>query len=307
MFETYDLVNFGERLKKIRTCLGITQKQAADNCGVSIDTLRRIEKGRISSYFDTYVHLSKYYKVDLIALLSEYKKDDSALTLYNKIEIAIMNESKEELIQIYTSLEKFKNNIEPIAYKQLEYLLPVLIDYQENRRTNAKRNSVLIKKCIQLSIKDFSLETFQNERYNMFEMRLLLCLAATLSDINEYEISIKILTYLLDSYDTSIYASQVDIMLYIKTLALLSYIHFNRDDFESSLKYANEGIAFCKEKQCMYTLNLLLARKGAAMYHLGMNDYHQHFDSAIRLYEIKGEYQIAEKWLEIIKTRYTKI
>ena len=40
-----DYQKMGERLRKIRKCMGLTQEQVADNLNVGRDAILRIEKG----------------------------------------------------------------------------------------------------------------------------------------------------------------------------------------------------------------------------------------------------------------------
>ena len=47
MFNSYDMKQFGESLKKIRAKYNLTQKFISEQSGIHIDTLRRIENGLV--------------------------------------------------------------------------------------------------------------------------------------------------------------------------------------------------------------------------------------------------------------------
>ncbi len=80
-FCMYDKVSGGKRIKKLRDDLGKTQQQVADDVGISVDTIRKLEQGKRVPSVDVVCLLSKYFSTtaDYIILgstqIQEKRKD----------------------------------------------------------------------------------------------------------------------------------------------------------------------------------------------------------------------------------------
>lgn len=72
----YDLEAFGNELKDIRKSLRLTQKDVAKQTLISIDTLRRIENGKVMPKQETLDLMSVIFKRDLNELLLKYRLKD---------------------------------------------------------------------------------------------------------------------------------------------------------------------------------------------------------------------------------------
>ena len=59
MFAVYKLDQFGEKLRSIREKSNLTQKEVRDYTGISDESIRRIEKGRVIPKYETLEILSQ--------------------------------------------------------------------------------------------------------------------------------------------------------------------------------------------------------------------------------------------------------
>lgn len=61
----YNVVESGIRIKELRTARNITRQKLADEIGLSIDALRKIEKGINGAKIDTLVNIAEVFHVSL--------------------------------------------------------------------------------------------------------------------------------------------------------------------------------------------------------------------------------------------------
>jgi transcriptional regulator with XRE-family HTH domain len=64
------LINFGENLRKLRLSKGFTQEQLANELGIEISQISRIERGVINTSVTTLYAISKTLKIDVSDLFA---------------------------------------------------------------------------------------------------------------------------------------------------------------------------------------------------------------------------------------------
>ena len=64
------LISFGEKLRQFRLAKGFTQEQLANELGVEISQISRIERGVINTSVTTLYTISKTLKIDVSELFS---------------------------------------------------------------------------------------------------------------------------------------------------------------------------------------------------------------------------------------------
>ncbi len=100
-----DYRNIGERLKKLRIYLGLTQTQVADILNVGRDAILRIEKGERKIDLQELYNFSRLYNISIDELTSDEKK-------YNNTEVAFArgyNELSEKDKKEILGLIEYKN------------------------------------------------------------------------------------------------------------------------------------------------------------------------------------------------------
>lgn len=84
------MVNFGNRLKSLRTMRRLTQKQLADQAGVAISAISSYESGNRYPSYDVLISLSRIFHVSTDYLLGIDK--------HEKIDISDLNEEEVDVI-----------------------------------------------------------------------------------------------------------------------------------------------------------------------------------------------------------------
>jgi len=64
------LILFGENLKKVRKSKGFTQAELANDIGIEISQISRIERGVINTSISTIYEIAKALKVDIVDLFN---------------------------------------------------------------------------------------------------------------------------------------------------------------------------------------------------------------------------------------------
>ncbi len=306
MIKPYDSKSFGANVKALRSSLKVSLETVSRATTLSVDTLRRIERGTYEPKLVSLSLLSSYYKVDIFSLLSKYQSDSDTLYLHRLIEHALVSDSLEKLEQCKIEVLVANEQKSDIVYGQMLTLLDTLIAHQNDNGCVNNADVYLLKliACLQQTVPKFKLSHFNTYPYTFFELRILLFVATLLSNLKRYTEAIAITNYLLETYDTSIYADYDQISLYIKTIALLSYLYFLADKPQETLDATNKGIAVCTERHSFYHLHMLYSRKAVAMIKLDQPDYEIYFNHAFSLIKMQNNPELVEKWRVITKERY---
>ena len=70
----YDIVNSGERIKELRAARRMTRQQLAEQIGLSVDALRKIEAGVNGAKIDTLISIAELFHISLRVYLHLCKK-----------------------------------------------------------------------------------------------------------------------------------------------------------------------------------------------------------------------------------------
>ncbi len=81
--------NVANKFRKLREEKGFTQHQVADDMGVSISTISRLESNPSQLRFAYIIRLADYYEVSLGKLFSEYEKDSNDLFSEMRVQVSL--------------------------------------------------------------------------------------------------------------------------------------------------------------------------------------------------------------------------
>ena len=96
----YDIVNSGERIKELRAARRMTRQQLAEQIGLSVDALRKIEAGVNGAKIDTLISIAELVE----AFVSEIVFTD------NNIEVKILyDDFLKELLDVAEEREVGSN------------------------------------------------------------------------------------------------------------------------------------------------------------------------------------------------------
>lgn len=131
------LIAVGARLKGIRTSKGITQKQAAEDTGITQSFLSALESGKKSVCTAQIVSLIRYYNVTYEAVLGDYEGGSSLEDFSSCKNMEICSTLLSELVSDYSSLKTGTEN----CLKICTYVLLRAI-YSENPHNSQKIFSI---------------------------------------------------------------------------------------------------------------------------------------------------------------------
>lgn len=304
MFSDYELSEFSIRLKNIRNSLGYTRKFVSESIGINVDTLRKIENGYNIPRFDTLESLSHLYKTDLLQLLNNFKNNTTITYFYESINTYLINNNIDSLVNLYdefllwlkTNNNSLINQTELLQLK--DYFSILKMKFTDEKYTYEQAIEKLTA-TIQITSPKFSLSSWKVKNLNVLELRILYCIASFLLQSNRYKLSCEILIYISNKIDFICSSKLEAQFMLVKIYALIAYDYHMLDEHVKALEFAEKGIGLCLNFNIMECLPLLLARKGVAMFHLGITGYNELLNQAVVLLEIQNNRNLANKYREI--------
>lgn len=106
----YDIVESGLRIRELRVAKKMTRQSLADEIGVSVDALRKIEKGTNGAKIDTLVSIAERLRVSLDYLVCGYERGmelDGLFTGLNKAEKQFVLSMVHNVVE---NMELLRNN-----------------------------------------------------------------------------------------------------------------------------------------------------------------------------------------------------
>lgn len=312
MFSTYDLKGFSKRLKEIRKSLGYTQENVVLGTGLNSETIRKLENGITIPRYDTIEVLSLFYKVDLQNVLNNYKSSKDLLKYYDLVDYFLTDDNQTSVTETITEFQDFMNNNTNnlIETKELDQLnlffkgLALSYSDQFNRSIQEKAIDIYVE-AIKACNPNYLFEDWKTYKYNYLELRILFAIASLHGFLRNCELSNELLFFILKSMDESSNAKHYDKLLMIKLFTVISYNYHRIDVHEKALDYAQKGIDYCNKYFLMANLPVLLARKGVAMYYLGIGNFETYLDQSISLLLIQNNTKLVDDYTNVFK-RYRK-
>lgn len=77
----YDIVNSGERIKELRAARRMTRQQLAEQIGLSVDALRKIEAGVNGAKIDTLISIAELFHTIVEGVLAPMQKQEELTVL----------------------------------------------------------------------------------------------------------------------------------------------------------------------------------------------------------------------------------
>lgn len=310
MFASYNLKTFGLQLKKIRESIGYSQNDVQNLCGINTDTLRRIENGYTIPKYDTLELLSQIYKIDLLNILRKARSHEQLYSYYERLDSLISSYNIEILkdldkdFQAFVHSEESNKLVNNIIYSQFTLILKGIREYYQEDKAEVLNSLYTFEKAIKCSVSEFTIENFQEFNYNLFELRILLLVALALSEHKKYELSNKILNYILDEMISFSFNDIQVSLLIIKVYLKLAYNFHNLSEDEKTLEYAVKGIDYSVENNIMFALYALYYRKGIAEFMLSKEDYIDSLHKSIQILEIQEKFDLAKLYKDITLDKY---
>ncbi|MBO1265318.1 helix-turn-helix transcriptional regulator [Proteiniclasticum sp. SCR006] len=309
MFISYNLLEFGEKLKELRKSLGYSQVEIQKLAGVSSDGLRRIEKGEVIPRYETLELLSSIYKEDLLELLKNARSNKLLTEYHDELDdiITCYDDQKmkklEEDIRLGFTGKNESSIVNPNEVIQFLLLIRGASLYHSRFASDHKDARNILQDALKLTIPAFRLEDYKEYKYSYIELRILLLLSILIAEDQEVALSTKILYFILDRLKTSTTSKYQDFLI-IKIYTNISYNYHLEDNHKRVIKVANEGIAYCLSRELTHALNSLYYRKGIAEYKLRHKTYKSSLFSAFFILKMTGKEELLDIYLDVTEEQY---
>lgn len=297
----YNLIKFGKTLFEIRQTLTLSQEDVSYFAMINVETIRRIESGKVIPKQGTLDYLSALYKVDLNKLLLEFRLDDykELINVITNIELKLDADKYEDLKIELPTLQDLIDTTDNTFYKNLikQFILlieSVILNKQENKPHESYKK---LLNAINITSPHFSIYSYEDISYNTMEMRLLMNIALLLNKIESPEKSLEILEFCINRIKPN-----EDI--YPKICYNLSYAYHRLDKHNEALKYSGLGINYCMENRNYNGLNLLYFRKGIAEFLLGYDNYMDSLKRSLNQCELLGQDKLRDSFINNCKRIY---
>ncbi len=310
MFSSYDLEEFGKFLRLQRTNCKLSQKDVNTICDVSQETLRRIENGLVVPKFTTLELLSSIYRINLIKSLNNFKTSRNVYDIYSKIDelfLTRIEETKIDKIAMY--VEGIKEDSDKSNYVDFR-AVDNLVKFLEALRiyispdSNVDQGIKILTEILEFNRLKFSIDDINNEKFDVFEVRVLILLALFYSIKRDYQLSSNILLTAKDNIEKSFNTSIDTVKLIIKIFINVSYNYHKIAKHNEALNYANLGIEYCYDNSSMYCLSFLYFRKGISLYYLKDSDYTSSLVFSLSLLKKQDKMSEFKMYLDTLKEVY---
>lgn len=279
------LESFGEKIRDIRKEMQLTQNDVSELSGINMETLRRIENGKVIPKFETLDLLSSIYKKDINDLFLKYRVYNYSYyyEIENRIEAKLdRNDFKTldiEIKELNILLKYINNSFYKSLITQLSLLTEAGILYSHMKKEDEAIGKLI--EAMKITNPLFNLSDYSSFIYSSMELRILMNITAVSHLSNHTGKHIEIMEFCLKSADSN---DEV----YPKICGTLAGIYIQKKNFKKALELADSAIKACQKSRKLNSLNLLYYMKGTAEYILGMEEYRKSMDTAITLCEAFG-------------------
>lgn len=308
MYYSLDLSIFGNQIRTIRETLKLSRVKVHNITGISVETLRRIEKGDVIPQIATLTILSQIYKVDVIDIFNNIKGDNLILNIHNIIDQIILKIPyyTESLDQYIISNDDLKtcNYVYQMEVEQFNLILEML-PISKNF-SNDSKNFVInsFMESLKKTHTNFSFTSIDNYTYTFIELRILLICGVLFAENKKYDISNKILYFLLDQLQVSERITPLIRELYIKVLCNIAYNNHSLDKHETVILICDKAIEYLNKYNSNYLLESILYRKGIAQFLLNLDGYKKTLSHSKAILEIKSFKKQLENYTNVTKRNY---
>ncbi len=307
MIASLDFKEFGKEVARIRKEARYSQKRVNQLTGISEDTVRRIEKGLVIPKYETIELLSGLYKVNLVKLLNDYRKDSRMTFLsrhFDQVLILPPQQRKEALKQLNREAIAYDTKA-PVNPSEVE-LIRILFDATARvcARTDIDYEVLIreLERAMAQTVPGFCWSEFASFRYSELEMRILLLAGLIHHRMDDHQKAIPLLEFCLEYLNFTLEEdSLASLQMKIKLCYNLSYACYKTKSDEKSLEYAELGLNLCKNHKVHYVMDLLLARKGVAQYYLKRPGYEDTFRQAIHLLKATQDEELLDYLIQSTK------
>ncbi|WP_353892502.1 helix-turn-helix transcriptional regulator [Proteinivorax hydrogeniformans] len=282
----YSLTTFGGKLRSLRKKHVLTQLDVSKATGVNVETLRRVEQGKVVPKIETLEYLSPVLKEDVLLLFFKHRYQDYSLLqekkarLERNLDNGDFSKLELEVKKINKMIPKIKNKYYKRLIEQQLLFAKGIIKYKKENDSSKALNMLI--RAIKLTTPKFELDNFQSYVYSSTEVRILMNIGMIVNSLGRNKEYLNILEF-------SIKTIKNTDELYPKICHNLAGAYIRKGDYINGLKYSNFGVDWCKNNRIYAGLNLLYYSKGVCQFYLKDKNYKSSVELAICLCEAYGQ------------------
>jgi transcriptional regulator with XRE-family HTH domain len=264
-----DFSAIGQKIKELRQQANLSQAELADGICTQAQ-ISKIEKGDVYPYASTLYLISEKLGVDVNYFfdIGMTPRLDYVQEVSNQLKIARKSMNYDEIREIVEAEENNPLFLQNKRNYQLLLWHKGICEYELNK--NPEKAIELLKEAI---ISIHPTEKIYSER----ELELILSIGVIFFEEQQYRKALE--TYNTANTHMKSLPYLNDCTIKTRLLYNLARTHTRLGQFKESIKYCEEAIKWCLQKENLYLL-------GELHYHLGYN------------YELKEDFQTASKYMK---------
>ena len=305
----YNLTQFGEIFKALRIAKGYSYNTLSEASNIAKNTLRNIERGKVLPNLDTLSILSDYLNVDLSLLFlsckehrySQYeilRKDFERMTADHK------TDKLNQYMDVVASLLADTSNHDDesqlnLKLQQLSHRMRGEYETLINHSHTSALQS--FTKAIQITLPDFTLETYRHPTYNFDELIIFFNIIQVLCRMGFQEQYLDMYEFIYDRHSNLV---ETDIYLFPTLANNIAVIHLEKGNLEKALFYVNKGLVYIVKEQVVIELPALMLCKGIILYHLKDQNHYLYISSALNLLTLVNRLDIRQMAIADMKAKH---
>lgn len=286
MIYQYDSLEIGRKLRWIREKRKYSRKSISERSNISIESIRRMEKGLVLPQLQTLMDLSNYYNYDLLSLIASTLKKNGHNDLYNKSDHLFQSEYN-------IDADSIEGEIILVDLQEVERLNHYKFLLRSQNSVNSYNPINSMKELAKLIIdkhSNFCEDGILDLVLNVLDIKMLTTYASLLGDTRFYTRSLNVLEQ-LEAVVSNLDNEMLEIIkLHIKIKCLQSYNYHSLNEHQLVISTSTKGINFCKEKFSNYYLYYLFYRRAIAYFIIGDNRYKIDFQIVRCILESDDDY-----------------
>lgn len=290
IYQTYDLINYGDQLKRIREQCRLTQLDVSALCGVNRDTLRRIEQGTVIPKYETLELLTQAYKTDVVKMMNQHRLKHRL----NKYEVFI----SEYLVNAdWHSFEMFKAHFEETCLTSEEgatesravLQMKGLMEALELLHASPEEAMASLKAVLRFQNETWSEHTYKSFTYTLLELKTLMILSHIPSTSNELFSDLSLFEFVLAELESRHASEDRLYALLPLTYYLMAMKALQLQQPDRGLRIAQEGILYCQQHQTLFAFAELLRVMGYCKAKLKDTTFVLDLEKSRQVYKIVGK------------------
>lgn len=270
---------YGKEVRNIRKSMKLTQEDVYNHTGISIETLRRLEKGVQEPKISTLEKLSHYYKFDLVSLLKHCRSKRSFLSeeIIHSINHDLINcdyESLKATISLLMNdfLRKANSTCHQEAIKYLTRYLDTFNKIDFSKYNDLSKNIINVEKFLLFLNRNNTGIGSDIYLYDL-EVSSIIYLIALYRQNANFQEAIKLSYEVIDKIKHYPYHSKIQLNHLGALYLNLAYVYHRIDNHEKVIEIVDEALHNTNIIFTNHLYNELVVRKAFALYFLENDDY----------------------------------